>query len=46
MNGDGTVRRLLWDADNGSVAAPAFGKIASFGLSYLKIPPTVPTTSK
>jgi len=28
----------------GSVAAPAFGKIAQFGLSYLKIPPTVATT--
>jgi cell division protein FtsI (penicillin-binding protein 3) len=28
----------------GSVAAPAFGKIAQFGLSYLKIPPTVSTT--
>ena len=25
-------------------AAPAFGKIAQFGLSYLKIPPTVSTT--
>lgn len=28
----------------GSVAAPAFGKIASFALGYLKIPPTVDTT--
>jgi cell division protein FtsI/penicillin-binding protein 2 len=28
----------------GSVAAPAFGKIASFALTYLKIPPTVPVT--
>jgi cell division protein FtsI (penicillin-binding protein 3) len=27
----------------GSVAAPAFGKIAQFALSYLKIPPTVAT---
>ncbi len=28
----------------GSVAAPAFGKIAQFALSYLKIPPSVDAT--
>jgi cell division protein FtsI/penicillin-binding protein 2 len=28
----------------GSVAAPAFGKIAQFALGYLKIPPTVDAT--
>jgi cell division protein FtsI (penicillin-binding protein 3) len=30
----------------GSVAAPAFGKIAKFALDYLKIPPSVATTTK